>query len=305
MTINQNSRPLVPGTRKRRGAKNHLVKNQNNRKKSLKIKNQKKILINIGTWNVRTLNNDGNLDLLLKNMKSLNIKILGVAETHWNNSVEDTFQQNGYVIIHSSGKDEIRRQGVAIVIEKELSKCMTSYALISERIMSVSLKTHTGLVTIIQLYAPDSTYDDDEVENFYNILQKKIHNIPKKSTILPIGDFNARVGTDYTESMPEVVGKYSLGETNERGLILLQLCSLNKYVLTNTIYKHKPNRRFTRISPDGKTKSQTDFIITSQDDKKIFKNSRSYQSADIGSDHLLVMANKAYWKVSRKTKIEG
>ena len=118
-------------------------------------KNQKKILINIGTWNVRTLNNDGNLDLLLKNMKSLNIKILGVAETHWNNSVEDTFQQNGYVIIHSSRKDEMTRQGVAIVIEKELSKCMTSYALTLERIMSVSLKTHTGLVTIIQVYAPD------------------------------------------------------------------------------------------------------------------------------------------------------
>ena len=122
---------------------------------------------------------------------------------------------------------------------------MTLYALISERIMSVSLKTHTGLVTIIQLHAPDSTYDDDEVENFYNILQKKIDNIPKKSTILLIGDFNARVGTDYTESMSEVVGKYSLGETNERCLRLLQFCSLNKYVLTNTIYKHKPNRRFT------------------------------------------------------------
>ena len=173
ITINQNSRPLVPGTRKRRGAKNHLVKNQNNRKKSLKIKNQKKILINIGTWNVRTLNNDGNLDLLLKNMKSLHIKILGVAGTHWNNSVEDTFQQNGYVIIHSSRKDEIRRQGVVIVIEKELSKCMTSYALISERIMSVSLKTHTGLVTIIQMYAPDSTYDDDEVENFTTFCRKR------------------------------------------------------------------------------------------------------------------------------------
>ena len=239
-------------------------------------------------------------------MKSLNIKILGVAETHWNNSVEDTFQQNGYVIIHSSRKDEIRRQGVAIVIEKELSKCMTSYTLISERIMSVSLKTHTGLVTIIQVYAPDSTYDDDEVENFYNILQKKIDNIPKKSTILLIGDFNARVGTDYTESMPEVVGKYSLGETNELGLRLLQFFSLNKYVLTNTIYKHKPNRRFTWISPNGKTKSQIDFIITSQDDKKIFKNSRSYQSADIGSDHSLVMANvKLTGKFQRKPKLKG
>ena len=109
-----------------------------------------------------------------------------------------------------------------------------------------------------------------------------------------------------TESMPEVVGKYSLGETNERGLRLLQFCSLNKYVLTNTIYKHKPNRRFTWISPDGKTKSQIDFIITSQDDKKIFKNSRSYQSADIGSDHSLVMANvQLARKFSKRPKMKG
>ena len=69
--------------------------------------------------------------------------------------------------------------------------------------------------------------------------------IPKKSTVLLIGDFNASVGTNYTESMPEVVGKCSLGETNERGLRLLQFCFLNKYPLTNTIYKHKPNRKFT------------------------------------------------------------
>ena len=74
---------------------------------------------------------------------------------------------------------------------------MTSYALTSERIMSVTLKTNTGSVTIIQVYAPDSNYDDDEVENFYNILQQEIDTIPKKSTVLLIGDFNARVGTNY------------------------------------------------------------------------------------------------------------
>ena len=112
--------------------------------------------------------------------------------------MEDTLQQNGYVLIHSARKDEIRRQGVPVVIEKELSKCMTSYALTSERIMSVTLKTNRGSsVTIIQVYAPDSNYDDDEVENFYNILQQEIDTIPKKSTVLLIGDFNARVGTNY------------------------------------------------------------------------------------------------------------
>ena len=144
--------------------------------------------------------------------------------------MEDTFQKNGYVIINSPRKDEIRRQGVAIVIEKELSKCMTSYALTSERIMSVTLKTNTGSVTIIQVHVPDSNYDDDEVENFYNILQQEIDTIPKKLTVLLNGDFNARVGTNYTESISEVVGKYSIGGTKERGLRLLQFApSRNMY----------------------------------------------------------------------------
>ena len=57
---------------------------------------------------------------------------------------------------------------------------------------------------------------------FYNILQQEIDTIPKKSTVFLIGDFNARVGTNYTESMPEVAGKYSLDKTNEHGLRLLQ-----------------------------------------------------------------------------------
>ena len=144
--------------------------------------------------------------------------------------MEDTFQKNGYVIINSPRKDEIRRQGVAIVIEKELSKCMNSYALTSERIMSVTLKTNTGSVTIIQVHVPDSNYDDDEVENFYNILQQEIDTIPKKLTVLLNGDFNARVGTNYTESISEVVGKYSIGGTKERGLRLFQFApSRNMY----------------------------------------------------------------------------
>ena len=145
-----------------------------------------------------------------------------------------------------------------------------------------------------------------KLKTFITYYSNRLILFQKKSTVLLIGDFNARVGTNYTESMPEVVGKYSLGETNERGLRLLQFCSLNKYVLTNTIYKHKPNRRFTWISPDGKTKNQTDFIITSQDDKKIFNNSRSYQSADIGSDRSLVIANvQLTGKFPKRPKMKG
>ena len=70
--------------------------------------------------------------------------------------------------------------------------------------------------------------------------------------------------------------------------VLDQFC-IKKSLLTNTIYRHKPNGRFTRLSPNGVTENQTDHIITSQNNKKIFKNSCSYQSADIGLNHSLVI----------------
>ena len=100
--------------------------------------------------------------------------------------------------------------------------------------------------------------------------------------------------------MAEVVRKYSLGKTNARGLTLFQFCATNKLLLTNTIFKHKPNRRFTWISPDGTVKNQIDFIITNQDNKCNIKNSRSYQSADIGSDHSLVLATVSYNRIKSK-----
>ena len=47
---------------------------------------------------------------------------------------------------------------------------MTSYEQISKSIISVNLATNVGPVAIIQVYALDSSYDDIEIENFYNIL---------------------------------------------------------------------------------------------------------------------------------------
>ena len=63
----------------------------------------------------------------------------------------------------------------------------------------------------------------------------KIDPAPTKSTILLIGESNARVGTGFAELMTDVVGKYSLGENNEYFYIYpiprRQQTVINKYCL--------------------------------------------------------------------------
>ena len=56
------------------------------------------------------------------------------------------------------------------------------------------------------------------------------------------------------------------------------------------MFKHKPLMRVTWISPSANTINQIDFIIVKQNRKRNIKSNRSYHSADIGSDHSLVMA---------------
>ena len=51
-------------------------------------------------------------------------------------------------------------------------------------------------ITIIQFYAPTSGYDDNEVDQFYQQLQKIINQTPKKVILVVQEDWNAKVGKD-------------------------------------------------------------------------------------------------------------
>ena len=64
------------------GAKNLPVKDllSTSREEIQKIKTKK---TSIKTWNVRTLHQEGQLDLLLDKLEKFNIDIAGISETHW------------------------------------------------------------------------------------------------------------------------------------------------------------------------------------------------------------------------------
>ena len=247
---------------------------------------------NIATWNTRTMwqNHKHKMNLLQKTIHQLNLSIVGISETHWDKDLEEVFDYNDLTIFHSCRKDGIHRQGVAIAIKKEILPCVKSYDIVSPRIISLSLEIRKRLFKVVQIYAPDSNYTDEEVGAFYDSLQSQLDRKPRKSHTILLGDFNAIVGKDQHKNFSDNVGHFGLGVSNERGWKLLEFCAINNLVITNTLFKHSENRRFTWVSPNGTHKNQIDYIIADIRIKSIFKNSRSYHSADIGSDHSLVGA---------------
>ena len=74
----------------------------------------------IGTWNARSMN-QGKLDVVKQEMARMNIDLLGISELKWTGMGE--FNSDDYYI-HYCGQESLRRNGVALIVNKSL-KCST------------------------------------------------------------------------------------------------------------------------------------------------------------------------------------
>ena len=104
---------------------------------------------------------------MTKTLKERKIHIAGLAETHWPTETEELFEHNGYAIFHSGRNDGVKRQGVAIAVDLNIANLVTSYEMISERLITIKLKLSSEALTILQVYVPDSSYPDETVDDFY------------------------------------------------------------------------------------------------------------------------------------------
>ena len=74
----------------------------------------------IGTWNVRSMN-QGKLEVVKQEMARVNVNILGISELKWTGMGE--FNSDDHYIYYC-GQESLRRNGVAIIVNKS-PKCST------------------------------------------------------------------------------------------------------------------------------------------------------------------------------------
>ena len=72
----------------------------------------------IGTWNVRSMN-QGKLEGVKQEMARVNVNILGISELKWTGMGE--FNSDDHYIYYC-GQESLRRNGVAIVVNKRVRK---------------------------------------------------------------------------------------------------------------------------------------------------------------------------------------
>ena len=134
----------------------------------------------LGTWNVRSVN-QSKLEVVKQEMARVKIDILGISGLKRNGMGE--FNSDDHYIYYCR-QETLRRNGVAIMVNKRVWNAVLGCDLKNDRMISVHFQGKPFIITVIQAYAPTS---NAEVERFYEDLQDLLELTPKKDVLFIIG----------------------------------------------------------------------------------------------------------------------
>ena len=192
--------------------------------------------------------------------------------------------------------------GVAIIMNRNVTKAKLEYSPVNERIIRARFQTKQGKLTIIQCYAPTNEADGEEKTDFYLVLQSEIEKVPKHDVKIVMGDLIAKDGNDNTGN-ERVMGKYGCGNINDNGERLIDLCGTNNLVIGGTIFPHREMHKLTWISPNGRDKNQIDHIVINGKWRRSLQDVRVMRVVDVASDHHIVVADIKLKLIKQSTHV--
>ena len=98
-----------------------------------------------------------------------------------------------YHYVHYCGQESLRRNGIAIIVNKTVLNAVLGCNLKNDRMISFHFQGKPFSITVIQAYAPTS--NAEEAEWFYDDLQDLLELTPKKDVLFIIGEWNAKVAS--------------------------------------------------------------------------------------------------------------
>ena len=248
--------------------------------------------LTLGIWNVRTMYETGKTQLIASEMKEYGISLLGLSETRWIQSGEKKLA-SGVTLIHSGHEDgkAPHTLGVAMMIAQEAEGSLIGWEAHGPRLMKASFWTTREKIKVhvILCYAPTNDSSDEDKDEFYNRMQALLDKSPGKDITILMGDLNAKVGQN-NAGYEQVMGKHGLGQMNENGERLADLCAMNGLMIGGTLFQHKAIHKATWVSPDNTTENQIDHVCISRKFKGSLQDVRVMRGADAYTDHHLVVA---------------
>ena len=102
-----------------------------------------------------------------KEMARVNVDVLGIRELKWTGMGE--FNSDDPYIYYC-GQESLRRNRVAVMVNKRVRNAVLGCNLKNDRMISVGFQGKPFNITVIQVYATTSNAEEAEVEWFYEDL---------------------------------------------------------------------------------------------------------------------------------------
>ena len=109
----------------------------------------------IGTWNVRSMS-QGKLEVVKQEMARVNVDILGISKLKWARMGELNLDDH---YIYYCGQESLRRNGVAIIVNKRVQNAVLGCNIKNDRMISVCFRGKPFNITVIQVYASTSNVE--------------------------------------------------------------------------------------------------------------------------------------------------
>ena len=125
--------------------------------------------------------NQGKLEVVKQEMARVNIDILGISKLKFTGMGE--FNSENHCIYYY-GQESLRRNGVAIMVNKRVWNAVLGCNLKNDRMISVHFQGKPFNITVIQVYGPTSNAEEAEAERVYEDLQDLLELTPPKMSFL-------------------------------------------------------------------------------------------------------------------------
>ena len=112
--------------------------------------------------------NQGKLEVVKQEIARENVDILGIIKLTWT-GIGEVNADDYY--INNCGQESLRKNGVAIMVNKRVRNAVLGCNLKNDRMISVHFQGKPFNIMVIQVYAPTSKAEEVEVEQSYEDLQ--------------------------------------------------------------------------------------------------------------------------------------